>query len=71
MWSAGCPARVESGVMVRPVHDPLMLGCRCLAYRQQDRLDVAAAAAHPYLVIRRPRQGSAVASPAGAAAKPA
>ena len=44
-----------------------MPGRRCLAYRQQDRPDVAAAAAHPYLVIRRARQGSAAASPAPAA----
>ena len=27
---------------------------RCLAHRQQDRLDVQAAAAHPYLMLKRP-----------------
>ncbi|KAK9790331.1 hypothetical protein WJX73_000944 [Symbiochloris irregularis] len=27
---------------------------KCLAYRQQDRLDVAAAVSHPYLAIKRP-----------------
>lgn len=45
----------------------LMICCRCLTYRQEDRLDVTAAAAQPYLVMKRSRQGSA----AAAAASPA
>ncbi|KAK9835820.1 hypothetical protein WJX74_008661 [Apatococcus lobatus] len=28
---------------------------RCLAYRQQDRLDVQAAASHPYMALKRPK----------------
>ncbi|KAL3147179.1 hypothetical protein ABBQ32_002684 [Trebouxia sp. C0010 RCD-2024] len=31
---------------------------RCLAHRQQDRFDVHAAAAHPYLQLKRPTRGS-------------
>ena len=30
---------------------------RCLAYRAQDRLDVEAAALHPYLALKRGRIG--------------
>lgn len=41
---------------------------RCLAYRQQDRLSVAAAAAHPFLQLRRGRRRSAAAAAAPAAA---
>ena len=33
---------------------PLCGNCRCLAHNQQDRLDVLAAAGHPYLLLRRP-----------------
>ena len=42
---------------------------RCLAYRQQDRLSVADAAAHPFLVLRQGsrRRSAAPAAPAPAA----
>ncbi|CAL8471440.1 g10982 [Coccomyxa elongata] len=40
---------------------------RCLTYRQEDRLDVMAAAAQPYLVMKRSRQGSAAAPAASPA----
>eukprot|EP00887_Chlorella_sp_A99_P007155 scaffold2.g7155.t1 len=43
----------------------------CLAYRQADRLDVAAAATHPYLSFKRPARASAAAAAAAAAAKDA
>lgn len=32
----------------------LCICCRCLAHNQQDRLDVLAAASHPYLLLKRP-----------------
>lgn len=43
--------------------------CRCLAYRQQDRLSVADAAAHPFLTLRpgSRRRSAAPAAPAPAA----
>lgn len=43
------------------------VACRCLAYRQADRLDVAAAAAQPFLAMKRTgarQSGAAAASPA-------
>ena len=35
---------------------------RCLAYRQEDRLDVHAAAAHPYMSFKKPARGAAAAA---------
>lgn len=37
---------------------------RCLAYRQEDRLDVHAAAAHPYMSFKKPARGAAAAAAA-------
>ena len=32
--------------------------CRCLAYRQEDRMDVHAAAAHPYMSFKKPAKAA-------------
>lgn len=37
---------------------------KCLAYRQEDRLDVHAAAAHPYMSFKRAPKGGAAAAAA-------
>ena len=36
--------------------------CRCLAYRQQDRVDVLTAAADPFLKLKRLRRESNIGS---------
>jgi serine/threonine protein kinase len=57
-----CPRGVARGAKQRAALR------RCLAYRQQDRLSVAAAAAHPFLQLRRGRRRSAAAAAAAPAA---
>ena len=39
---------------------------RCLAYRQDDRMDVHAAAAHPYMSFKKPVKSTATAAAAPA-----
>ncbi len=43
-------------------------GCSCLAYRQEDRMDVHAAAAHPYMSFKKAPKANAAAKEAAAAA---